>query len=120
MKVRKREILFVLILAAALLAWALWPKAQGQQVTVTIDGKNAGSYSLYQNKQIPLEGYGDYSLTLVIQDGKAHVEDSTCPDLICQNHAAISRDSEQIICLPARIVITVTGGEEEGFDAIAQ
>ena len=63
---------------------------------------------------------GGYSLTLVIQDGKAHVEDSTCPDLICQNHAAISRDSEQIICLPARIVITVTGGEEEGFDAIAQ
>ena len=120
MKVRKREILFVLVLAAALLAWALWPKARGQQVTVTIDGQNAGRYSLHQSRQIPLEGYGGYSLTLVIQDGKAHVENSTCPDLICQNHAAISRDSEQIICLPARIVITVTGGEEEGFDAIAQ
>lgn len=120
MKVRKREILFVVILAAALLAWALWPKAQGQQVTVTVDGQTAGRYSLHQNRQIPLEGYGGYSLTLVIQDGKAHVEDSTCPDLICQNHAPISRDSEQIICLPARIVITVAGGEEEGFDAIAQ
>lgn len=120
MKVRKREIIFVLILAAALLAWALWPQAQGSRVSVTIDGKNAGSYSLLQSRQIPLGGYGGYSLTLVIQDGKAHVEDSTCPDLICQNHAAISRDSEQIICLPARIVITVTGGEEEGFDAIAQ
>ena len=120
MKVRKREILFVLVLAAALLVWALWPKAQGQQVSVTIDGENAGHYSLLQSKTVPLEGYGGYSLTLVIQDGKAHVEDSTCPDLICQNHAAISRDSEQIICLPARIVITVTGGEEEGFDAIAQ
>ena len=118
MKVRKREIIFVLILAAALLAWALWPKAQGSRVSVTIDGKDAGSYSLLQSRQIPLEGYGGYSLTLVIQDGKAHVEHSTCPDLICQNHAAIS--SEQIICLPARIVITVTGGEEEGFDAIAQ
>lgn len=120
MKVRKREVIFVLVLAAALLAWALWPKAQGQRASVTIDGQTAGSYGLAQNRQIPLEGYGGYSLTLVIQDGKAHVEDSTCPDLICQNHAPISRDSEQIICLPARIVITVTGGEEEGFDAIAQ
>lgn len=120
MKVRKREILFVVILAAALFAWTLWPKAQGQQVTVTVDGQNTGRYSLHQNRQIPLEGYGGYSLTLVIRDGKAHVEDSNCPDLICQNHAPISRDSEQIICLPARIVITVTGVEEEGFDAIAQ
>ncbi len=120
MRVRKREILLVAILAAALFAWALWPKAQGQQITVTIDGKNAGSYSLHQNKQILLEGYGGHSLTLVIQDGKVHVENSTCPDLICQNHAPISRDSEQIICLPARIVITVAGGAEEGFDAIAQ
>ena len=54
MKVRKREIIFVLILAAALLAWALWPKAQGSRVSVTIDGKNAGSYSLLQPRQIPL------------------------------------------------------------------
>lgn len=120
MKVKKREVIFVLVLAAALLLWVLWPKQQGQRVSVTVDGEAAGSYALTQDRQIPLEGYGGYSLTLVIQDGKAHVEDSSCPDLICQNHAPISRDSEQIVCLPARIVITVTGGEEEGFDAIAQ
>lgn len=120
MKVKKREVIFVLVLAAALLLWVLWPKQQGQRVSVTVDGEAAGSYALAQDRQIPLEGYGGYSLTLVIQDGKVHVEDSSCPDLICQNHAPISRDSEQIVCLPARIVITVTGGEEEGFDAIAQ
>ena len=120
MKVRKREVIFVLVLAAVLLLWALWPKQQGQRVSVTVDGEAAGSYALTQDRQIPLEGHGGYSLTLVIQNGKAHVEDSSCPDLICQNHAPISRDSEQIVCLPARIVITVTGGEEEGFDAIAQ
>ena len=108
------------LLAAALLLWVLWPKHQGQRVSVTVDGEAVGSYALTQDRQIPLEGHGGYSLTLVIQDGKAHVEDSSCPDLICQNHAPISRDSEQIVCLPARIVITVTGGEEEGFDAIAQ
>ena len=120
MKVRKREIIFVLILAAALLAWALWPKAQGSRVSVTIDGKNAGSYSLLQSRQIPLEGYGGYSLRLVIQNGKAHVEDSTCPDLICQKHSAVSKAGQQIICLPARIVLTVTDDEEAEFDAVAK
>ena len=120
MKVRKGEIAAVLLLAAALAVWALWPKQPGKRVTITVDGMEQGSYALAADTEIPIAGYGGYSLWLVIQNGKAHVEDSTCPDLICQNHAAISRDSEQIICLPARIVITVTGGEEEGFDAIAQ
>ena len=58
MKVRKREVIFVLVLAAALLLWALWPKQLGQRVSVTVDGEAAGSYALSQDRQIPLEGHG--------------------------------------------------------------
>ena len=48
------------------------------------------------------------------------MEDSTCPDLICQKHSAVSKAGQQIICLPARIVLTVTDDEEAEFDAVAQ
>ena len=121
MKPRKCELLLVALLALALGVWALWPKPSGTAVTVTVDGKQLQSYPLSQPQEIPLVGHSGYSLTLVIEHGKAHVEDSTCPDLICQHHSAISRSGEQIVCLPARIIVSVTGGtEEEGFDAVAQ
>lgn len=121
MKPRKREILLVALLAVLLGIWALWPKPSGSAVTVTIDGTQTGTYALDRDQIVPLVGHDGFSLTLVIADGRAHVEDSTCPDLICQHHSAISRSGQQIVCLPARIILSVTSSkEEEGFDAVAQ
>ena len=112
--------LALVLLAAALAVWALWPKQPGKRVTITVDGMEQGSYALAADTEITIAGYGGYSLRLVIQNGKAHVEDSTCPDLICQKHSAVSKAGQQIICLPARIVLTVTDDEEAEFDAVAQ
>lgn len=120
MKPRKREIILVALLAAILVIWVLWPKPSGSTVTVTVDGKQTGTYGLSQDRTLRLTGHDGFSLTMVIENGKAHVEDSTCPDLICQHHSAISRSGEQIVCLPARIILTVSSDEEEGFDAVAQ
>lgn len=119
MKPKRWEVLVVLILALVLGLWAFLPKGEGNCVTVTVDGGEAGTYALDRDMELPLEGYGGFHLTLVISEGKAHVEDSTCPDLICQYHSAISRAGEQIICLPGRVVITVTG-EEDQVDAVTQ
>ena len=117
MKPKKLEILLILCLALALSAWAFWPKKQGNSVSVAVNGEVVGEFSLSRDLSEPLEGYGGFSLTLVIEKGQARVEEATCPDLICQHHAPISRAGEQIVCLPARVVITVTG-EGENLDAV--
>lgn len=119
MTIKKWEVLVIVVLAAALTLWALWPKAPGNTVEIRVDSQVVGSYSLSQDMTLPLSGYNGFSLTLHIQDGQAYVDSSTCPDLICQHHAPISEAGEQIICLPARIVIAVTG-EEGGVDAVTQ
>lgn len=119
MTIKKRELILVVVLIAALALWALWPKSPGNTVLVTVNSQTFGSYSLSKDLSLPLSGYNGFSLTLNIQNGQAFVEDSTCPDLICQHHAPISETGEQIVCLPARIVITVTG-EEAGVDAVTQ
>lgn len=119
MKPKRWEVLVVLVLVLGLGLWAFWPKGAGNRATVTVDGAEVGTYALDRDMELPLEGYGGFRLTLVISEGKAHVEDSTCPDLICQHHSAISRAGEQIICLPGRVVITVTG-EEDQVDAVTQ
>ena len=119
MKPKKWELLLVAALILGLALWAFFPRKTGHTVTVTVDGAPAGDYPLNRDLRQPIAGYGGFSLTLVIADGEAHVEDSTCPDLICQHHAPISRAGQQIICLPSRVVVTVTGEEAE-IDAVTQ
>jgi hypothetical protein len=119
MKPKKWELVVLVVLLLGLVLWAFLPKQQGGAVTITVNGEDVGSYSLAQELRQEIPGYGDYRLTLVIDQGEAWVEDAACPDLICQHHAPISQAGQQIICLPGRIVISVTG-EEEAFDAIAQ
>lgn len=119
MKPKKWELILVAVLVLGLALWALWPRGAGNTVTVTVNGDLAGEYALNRDLRQSVQGYGGFSLTLVISDGAAHVEDSACPDLICQHHAPVSKAGEQIVCLPARIVINVSGEEAE-IDAITQ
>ena len=37
--------------------------------------------------------------------------EADCPDQICVNHLAISRDGESIICLPNKVVIAIEAGD---------
>ena len=48
------------------------------------------------------------------------MEWADCPDQICVNHRAVSREGESIICLPNQVVISVTDGEEAELDGIVQ
>ena len=117
MKLKTWEIIALIVLVLVLCLWAFWPKGAGDTATVTVDGENVLEVSLLQEGQYPLEGYGGFSLTVIVEKGQVRVEESTCPDLICQNHAPISRAGEQIVCLPARLVVSVTG-EEVVADAV--
>ncbi len=117
MKMKKWEIIALVLLVLGLCLWAFWPKEAGNTAAVTVDGEAVLTVSLLQEGQYPLEGYGGFSLTVVVEKGQVRVEASTCPDLICQNHAPISRAGEQIVCLPARVVVSITGEELEA-DAV--
>lgn len=119
MKPKKWELALVAALVLGLALWTFWPKQAGNTVTVTVDGAETGTYALDRDLVQPIAGYGGFQMTLVVSEGKAHVEDSTCPDLICQHHSPIFRSGEQIVCLPGRVVITVIGEEAE-IDAVTQ
>ena len=115
---KRKEIVLLAVLILILCIWAFWPKAEGNTVSVTVDGEKVLSLNLNAPGEYALEGYNGFSLTVIVENGFVRVEDSTCPDLICQNHEPISKAGEQIVCLPARIVVSVTGEEAE-IDAYA-
>ncbi len=101
----------VLLLVAAIGCIYLFVfRNSGNTVTVTVDGKLYAEYTLTENmtKDLYTGKNGEHCNRLVIRDGKAFMETATCPDGICVAHRPIFRDGESIVCLPNRVVVTVT------------
>lgn len=107
------------VLALGAVVWLALPKRTGARAVLERSGAVLGRYALDAPQRVPVQGANGFSLTLVIADGAAHVEDSTCPDLICQRHAPISRTGEAIICLPGEVSVTIEGGERLEQDAVS-
>jgi hypothetical protein len=115
---RKNDVILIasLTLAFALIgACLLLLGKQGDTVTVTVDGKVYGEYALARDTEVEILSDGGYNL-LVIRDGAALIEDASCPDGICAAHSPISRNGESIICLPNKVVISVSAESENEPD----
>lgn len=115
----RKELLALVGLALALVVWLLWPKAEGAVAVVRRGGEEIGRYALDRPVRMAISGANGFSLRVVVEDGAVHVEDSTCPDLICQRHVPISKSGQAIVCLPGQVTITVEGGDRHGPDAIS-
>ena len=85
---------------------------------VTVDGAIYGTYPLDVDKEIPIQKDGKTTNLLVIKDGKADVTEADCPDKLCVHQRAISKYHESIICLPNKVVVEVTDGDNGDYDAI--
>lgn len=119
-----------LILAAAVLAAAailglyFWiggrnkAETEGGILEITIDGELYGKFPLDEDTEMEItSSYG--SNTVTIEGGMAYMKEADCPDKICEGMQKIARDGEVICCLPHRLFLTVRGGEEAAYDAVA-
>lgn len=107
----------LLLLAVATLALLLF-RTEGDSVTVTVDGKLWGEFSLLEDRVVEIKNGDDYN-RLIIRDGKAYVEYASCPDGICAAHRPVSYGGESIICLPNKVVIEVHTADNDRPDIIA-
>ncbi|MBE6585704.1 MAG: NusG domain II-containing protein [Ruminococcaceae bacterium] len=112
----RNDIIFIVILLTVLSLAGLaifFFRGEGDTVTVEVDGAVWGVYSLSEDRTIEIYtgSAGEALNLLVIRDGKAYVETATCPDGICAAHRPISHEGESIVCLPHKVVITVSTTE---------
>lgn len=121
---RKRDLLVLILIASAIavtaLCFYLRKDAEGGEAVVTIDGEEYGRYSLSEDQEIPILIDGEQTNLLMIEDGKADMVEADCPDQICVNHRAVSKEHETIVCLPNKVVVEIEGGEEADLDAVAE
>ncbi len=60
---------------------------------------------------------GDYPLTVVIDNDGVCVKAPSCPDKLCEHTGEIHRAYQSIVCLPAKISITLESTDNE-LDAV--
>ena len=106
----------ILLFSVGLLLVSLLSKKVGNTVVVEIDGKTVATYSLNQNGEYSLNGGTN---VLVIEDGKAYLNYSNCPDHTCEKTGKIQYVGQSIICLPNKIAITIKGEAEGGVDFVS-
>jgi hypothetical protein len=90
-------------------------------VEVKVDGQVWGTYRLDQDLTVDIRtGENGQNLNrLVIKDGRAYVEQASCPDGICASHRPIGRVGQSIVCLPNEVVIAIKAQKaQDGPDVV--
>lgn len=116
----KNDVIFLSLLAIMCIAVCVviyaGGMAKGSYITITVEGKEYGTYSLQEDQTIPVGK--PVMNTVVIENGKAMMLEAGCPDQLCVKQKAISYDKESLICLPNKVVVTVTSEMQGELDAV--
>lgn len=112
------DILVVLAVVALAAASALtvWPGRDSGSLTavVTADGEELDRFAPADLAAGPRTyTHNGYTLTVTAEDGGLRVSEADCPTQDCVHTGAISRSGQSIVCLPARIIIQLTGGQAD-------
>lgn len=107
-------LIFILLALAVLSTCLLFEKRPAQSstcatCTVTCDGV-ATTYPLSLGRDVrhtvTVHSQG-YTLLLTFENDSVRVSSSDCPDGVCVDSGSISRCGQTIVCVPARVTITV-------------
>lgn len=118
--IKKADIVLfvILLLIGVCLSWlSAASGTQGQKAVITVDGKLYGTYRLEENQTIEIRQNGRLN-KITIKDATVQMSYSDCKNQVCVKDGKISKTNQSIVCLPNKVMVEITGGEEE-FDAIS-
>ena len=114
----------VLLLFCAGTAWFAYGfGSDGADIEISVDGKLYGTYSLSKDDVIDVDtDLGHNQVT--IKDGKAFMSEASCPDGYClgqhKSAGGINRSDQTLVCLPNRVVVSVTGDGSDGQNGLVK
>lgn len=118
--IKKADIVLFIVLVSIgiiLSVLSLSSGSDGAYVRVSVKGQEYGIYNLNEDQVIEVKENGHIN-KIIIKDGFAQMDYSDCKNQICVKDGKISKSNQTIVCLPNKVMIEITGGEEE-FDAVA-
>lgn len=83
-------------------------------------GETIAVLPLDRNSEYSVSSNG-YTLAVTVSGGEAFVSSADCPDRFCVGTGRISKSSQSIICVPAGIMVRISGDAPgpDGPDAVA-
>ena len=118
--IRKADIILaiIMIILGLIVSYTLATgNDAGDTVNIKVNGEMYAYYSLSDDQTVDVEQNGHIN-KITIKDGTVQMAYSDCKNQICVNDGQISKTNQSIVCLPNKVMVEITGGEEE-FDAIS-
>ena len=117
---RKADIfllLAMLFLGVASLFAVKFLTPHSNMVEITVNGESFGCYPLSANRVIDVSTEFGHN-RVEIANGAVSVTESDCHNHDCQHFPPISRAGQVIMCLPHRLVISVSGEADDDVDIV--
>lgn len=114
--------LIIIILTIAIITFfmiAIIDKGSNKQALVYYDNNLVLVIDLNNKEQTEyiVEGYNG-PVKIVTNNGKVKVEEEDSPLHLCSKQGFIEKSYETIVCLPNKIVIKISGKEQNNLDAV--
>ena len=112
-------VLFVLACAGSFFALR---GVSGGTAQVLSDGKVVASIELdavTEPYSFTVTGKNGGKNTVSVERGRIRVSHADCPDGVCLRQGWIQTSVSPIVCLPNGLVISISGGEDSGVDAVS-
>lgn len=121
---RKDIVLIVIILSIIVIAFGFnyfINRKETDKIEVYVDNKLYKTYDITDTAEVKIETKEGYNIVKV-HDGGVEVTEASCPDKICIKEGFIHKHSENIVCLPNKVNIKITGdnSEDNEEDVIAK
>ena len=101
------------LVTALLTALFLWfGQVPASQAEVQYADGHIETYALDRSLTKELVGRDGIVLVLEIEDGKARVRESGCPDKVCVHSGWLTRSGQTAACVPAGVCVRIVGGEQ--------
>lgn len=94
----------------------------GMAVKITLDGKEYGTYSLDEDREIEIKTDNGNN-KVEIHDKSVEMKEADCPDKYCVKQGKINKIRQNIVCLPHKIVVEIISADsskQNEADAIAK
>ena len=107
----------LLIIASSLLFFN--SSEQSPVAVITINGKVDRELDLNLQEDCIITLNTDPVVTLEIKDHKIRFIDSECPDGTCEKMGFLSKAGQTAACIPAKVIVTISGTDGTLVDAVA-
>ena len=111
----KRDLILaaaILLIAAALFGFNyISHKKPAVTAQITVDGKVVETLDLSRDTELTVTGANKGTNHLIVRDGEIWCSEASCPDKVCVHEGKKHLSSDTIVCLPNKMIVTITGDE---------